>query len=78
MISSALEENPALQAQKLRLAKKMDASLLGKLGESDQVKAAIKNYELAFRMQASVPELTILTFSTDGTQSTINSAISTS
>lgn len=51
------EIHPALQERKLRLAKKMDQSLLGQLGHEDQVNAAIQNYELAFRMQASVPEL---------------------
>lgn len=57
---NAQEKNPALQVQKLRLARKMDASLLGQLGEEDQLNAAIKNYELAFKMQASVPELTAI------------------
>lgn len=52
-----LEEDPALQQQKLALVKKMDKTLLGQLGEIDAVNSAIHNYELAFRMQASVPEL---------------------
>jgi hypothetical protein len=55
-----LEEDPALQQQKLALVKKMDQTLLGQLGEVDAVNSAINNYELAFRMQASVPELTDL------------------
>jgi uncharacterized protein (DUF1501 family) len=63
-----LESNPALQTSKLQLAKKMDATLLGQLGEEDQVNAAIKNYELAFRMQASVPELTSLKDESKSTQ----------
>jgi len=52
-----LEENMALQQQKLALVNKMDQSLLGQLGAVDAVNSAIENYELAFRMQASVPEL---------------------
>jgi membrane-anchored protein YejM (alkaline phosphatase superfamily) len=35
----------------------MDQTMLGQLGHADQVESAISNYELAFRMQSSVPEL---------------------
>lgn len=55
-----LEEHPELQQKKLALARKMDDSLIGKIGHEDQVAAAINNYELAFRMQSAVPELTDL------------------
>lgn len=55
-----LEDAPELQRKKLALARKMDDSLLGKIGNEDQVAAAINNYELAFRMQSAVPELTDL------------------
>ncbi|MEM7656289.1 MAG: DUF1501 domain-containing protein [Bacteroidota bacterium] len=55
-----LEGDPALQQQKLKLMQQMDQSLLGQIGEADAVESAIANYELAFRMQASVPELTDL------------------
>lgn len=55
-----LEASEQMQKSKLRLARQMDDSLLGKIGEVDQVEAAIHNYELAFRMQAAVPELTDL------------------
>ena len=51
------EYDPNLQLRKLSLMKKMDNSLLGQLGNEDKVESAIKNYELAYRMQASVPEL---------------------
>ena len=53
-----LEENADHQQQKLALIQQMDQSLLGKLGHQDAVEAAIKNYELAYQMQSSVPELT--------------------
>ena len=36
----------------------MDQSLLGSIGHADAVETAISNYELAFKMQSSVPELT--------------------
>ena len=54
------EANDQLQRQKLEFARKMDKTLLGKIGEEDKVESAIKNYELAYRMQTSVPELTDL------------------
>ena len=60
-----LELNPAIQRSKLALAQRMDRSVLNKLGEVDQIEAAIKNYELAYLMQASVPELTDLTGESD-------------
>ena len=52
------QEEPGLQDQKLAYIKQMDQSLMGKLGNADAVESAISNYELAYRMQASVPELT--------------------
>lgn len=56
-----LEKDPSLQIKKLDLVKLMDESMMGKLGFEDQVTSAIKNYEMAFRMQSSVPELADLT-----------------
>ncbi len=53
-----LESSSAIQQSKLALIGQMDQSLVGKIGNEDEVEAAIDNYELAFRMQASVPELT--------------------
>lgn len=51
-------DDPAIQDSKLDYLKQVDQSLMGKLGEADAVESAISNYELAYRMQASVPELT--------------------
>ncbi|MEM6840636.1 MAG: DUF1501 domain-containing protein [Bacteroidota bacterium] len=51
-------DDPAVQDSKLDYLKQMDQSLIGKLGHADAVESAIANYELAYRMQASVPELT--------------------
>ena len=63
-----LEAKPELQANKLALMERMDHSLLGKIGEEGQIEAAISNYELAFRMQASVPELADISKETEVTK----------
>ncbi len=52
------QETPELQKEKLKFIKHMDQSLLGSLGHADEIETAISNYELAFKMQSSVPELT--------------------
>lgn len=62
------EASSELQARKLRLAQRMDQTLLGKLGEADAIESAIHNYELAYRMQASVPQLTDLSGETRTTK----------
>lgn len=46
-----------LQDAKLQYLKKIDQRLLEHMGEVDELESAIHNYELAYRMQASVPEL---------------------
>lgn len=51
------EPSDELQREKLDLLKKLDQSVLGRLGNDERVESAIANYELAFRMQAAVPEL---------------------
>ena len=55
-----VEATEALQRNKLRLLKQVDAAALDRLGHVDQLESAIANYELAYRMQAAVPELTDL------------------
>lgn len=57
-----------LQQKKLKFARQMDNSLLSRLGHEDQVASAIQNYELAFRMQASVPELANLSGESEATK----------
>jgi hypothetical protein len=52
-----LEGSDRIQRSKMSLAKKMDQSLIGRLGEAQQIESAIQNYELAYLMQSSVPEL---------------------
>ncbi len=46
----------------------MDKSLLGSLGHADAVETAISNYELAFQMQSSVPELTQFSSESEATK----------
>lgn len=55
-----LEPHPDLQQGKLDLLRQLDAGVLERLGRVDALESAIANYELAFRMQAAVPELTDL------------------
>ena len=52
-----VEPTAALQQNKLKLLKRVDASALDRIGRVDQIESAIANYELAYRMQAAVPEL---------------------
>lgn len=52
-----LERSQALQRNKLALLKELDRGQLERLGRQDPIESAIANYELAFRMQAAVPEL---------------------
>jgi hypothetical protein len=52
-----LEPTPEHQRRKLDLVRTLDGSVLGRMGHHDNLEAAIANYELAFRMQAAVPEL---------------------
>ena len=51
------EASDQLQQGKLDLLRNLDRSVLGRLGPDDRVESAIANYELAFRMQAAVPDL---------------------
>ena len=47
-----------LQEQKLGFISQLDNQQLVKIGEVDAVESAISNYELAYKMQSSIPELT--------------------
>lgn len=52
-----LERKPELQDSKLALMRRLDQRLLARIGGNDAVESAIRNYELAFRMQTAVPDL---------------------
>jgi hypothetical protein len=54
------EPSQAVQNRKLDLLRELDQSVLGRIGRHDNLEAAIGNYELAFKMQAAVPELVTL------------------
>ena len=52
------EHAASSQRAKLALMNDLDALAIQRSGADDQIEAAISNYELAFRMQSAVPELT--------------------
>jgi hypothetical protein len=62
------EESASLQTNKLDFIHRMDTRLLGRIGHADQVESSIANYELAYRMQAAVPELTELSGESEATK----------
>lgn len=62
------ERSDKLQRNKLALLKKLDSEVSEQTGRVDQIESAIANYELAYRMQAVVPELTSLVGETEQTK----------
>ncbi len=62
------EPSDALQRNKLALLKQLDQAALEQFGPSDQIDSAIANYELAYRMQTAVPDLTDLNSETEATR----------
>lgn len=63
-----VETTTELQQGKLALLRKLDRGVLGRMGSDDRLESAIANYELAFRMQTAVPELTDLSGETAATR----------
>jgi hypothetical protein len=63
-----IEKNSQLQQSKLDLLRKLDREVTHRLGNDDKLESAIANYELAFRMQAAVPELTDISSETPATR----------
>jgi hypothetical protein len=61
------EASDRLQRNKLVLLSRLDAIGLDRTGGDEQLEAAIANYELAYRMQIAVPELTDLRSETQET-----------
>ena len=57
----------ALQRNKLALLDRLDQSVLERVGRYDALESAISNYELAYRMQMAVPEVTDLSNETEAT-----------
>jgi hypothetical protein len=62
------ENNEVLQQNKLELLRRLDRGVVGRLGKLDQLEAAIANYEMAARMQSTVPSLTDLSTESAATQ----------
>jgi len=65
-----LEKSDTLQKNKLALLEKLDREALQRMGRVDALESAIKNYELAYRMQVTVPQLTDLSDETAETKRT--------
>jgi hypothetical protein len=63
-----IEKTDGLQKNKLALLQKLDAAALDRMGHVDALESAIKNYELAYRMQVAVPSLTDLSDETAETK----------
>ena len=51
------EATDGIQQSKISLMKKLDSGGLERMGRVDKLESAIANYEMAFRMQAAVPDL---------------------
>lgn len=62
------ESSSELAGNKRRLREKLDRIIADNSAHSDAIEAAIINYELAYGMQAAVPELTDLSSETVGTK----------
>lgn len=61
------DKNARIQAAKLALLREQDQSFSRSLGASDAVESAIKNYEMAYRMQSLVPDVLDLARETQAT-----------
>jgi hypothetical protein len=62
------EPTAAIQEAKLNLLRRLDRRESARVAQNDAVESAIANYELAFRMQAAVPELMDLTQESQATK----------
>lgn len=63
-----LDPSPADQRRKLDLISALDSEFQARLGTDYALESAISNYELAFRMQAAVPDLMTISRETEATQ----------
>jgi hypothetical protein len=63
-----VERDEELQQGKLSLLRKLDQNVVERVGSNDKIESAIANYELAFRMQSAVPELTDLSGESEPTK----------
>jgi hypothetical protein len=65
---SARETDPSRQRAKLDLIRDLDRLSVERYGAVSEMEASIANYELAFRMQSAVPELTDISRETEATR----------
>jgi hypothetical protein len=63
-----LETMDGVQNKKLAHINKLDSSRANDLGGADEIESAIMNYELAYKMQSSIPELTKFESETEATK----------
>jgi hypothetical protein len=63
-----LEATDREQRSKLDLLRRLDAAAEERLGKTDEIESAIANYETAYRMQTSVPELMEIKSETEATR----------
>ena len=61
------ESLPQLQGNKLALLNQLDQYRLQQTGADDAIESAVANYELAFKMQAAVPDLADVSMETQQT-----------
>ncbi len=61
-------DTPQVQRRKLSLIDQLDAAAAEQFGSSDKLESAIHNYELAFRMQAAVPDVADINDETEATR----------
>lgn len=66
--TSYQENNDAIQRKKLEFLHEMDGELEARLSHAEAIESAIQNYELAYRMQMEVPEVTDISGETKATQ----------
>lgn len=63
-----LEPSTEIQRRKLALLSRLDQGVMDRVGRVDPLESAITNYEMAFRMQAAVPELVDLSKESNATK----------
>ena len=66
--TSARERTASIQKKKLEFLNEIDGNLEAKLSHANAIESAIQNYELAYRMQMEVPDVTDLSKETDATK----------
>lgn len=62
------ENSAAIQRKKLEFLHEMDGDLEARLTHAEAIESAIQNYELAYRMQMEVPEVTDISGESDATK----------